>query len=57
MPERKELSAAEKARKYAKYYYQESAPAAAEHAALFGRRELPPGRRSPQRGTGRGHCL
>ena len=35
MPERKELSAAEKARKYAKYYYQESAPAAAEHATLL----------------------
>jgi len=35
MPERKELSAAEKARKYAKYYYQASAPAAAEHATLL----------------------
>jgi hypothetical protein len=35
MPERKELSAAEKARPYAKYYYQPSAPQAPHHAELL----------------------
>ena len=34
MPERKELTDAEKARPYAKYYYQPSAPPAARHAGL-----------------------